>query len=638
MLDKKILEKIIHFSTANEVEENMNLNVAAEFLDDLDNELKEKIFIKDREDKQSEKWGGVNWLLTKAQPIYKYGFASVMAGLVALMLFNKEPNDPFSLQKGFNAVQLSKQTISILKKEYKQSKKIKILQRKVDRVIERILHAANMNDVSIAAHVISTGEPGAWVLPENNIVISSEMVSLCNSEDELAVVLSHEVAHIKKGHINNPFLDEKLNIQYRGYLGQLDKSVSNHLVNEYANLFIGNEKNIRDEIESDREGIMLTVLAGYDPNSIYSVFDKALSSQPNSNKYPPKTVRLNLMESRLGDMVDDAELYYSGILYYLKGDLNRSEELFNTYKSKFPGREVYNNLGVIQYHRALYRLPMSTVSGIRPIAMDFNSLTDKIVLRGNSSDDYLEYLNEAKINFEKAISLDNDYAIAHFNLANIYLDLGNILGSVNHLDKARELDFDNKKCDIMESSIAIQQKNYKKAKAILSTLTKSPEVYFNRGLIALNSGLDFKRYFSQFLEMSSNIHPVYIEFAQSKTNISLSTQKSDPIPQCNVIENLYPGDSKNKIQGSLGRAETSLNLVKGLSLWNYPEKFIKIYFEKDRAKFIVHTNPAECIDANNKFEKENLHLNPDLRNYHTFDNGFIAGDESGISLYGTFSD
>ena len=73
---------------------------------------------------------------------------------------------------------------------------------------------------------------------------------------------------------------------------------------------------------------------------------------------------------------------------------------------------------------------MSTVSGIRPIAMDFNSLTDKIVLRGNSSDDYLEYLNEAKINFEKAISLDNDYAIAHFNLANIYLDLGNILGSV----------------------------------------------------------------------------------------------------------------------------------------------------------------------------------------------------------------
>ena len=146
-----------------------------------------------------------------------------------------------------------------------------------------------MNDVSIAAHVISTGEPGAWVLPENNIVISSAMVSLCNSEDELAVVLSHEVAHIKKGHINNPFLDEKLNIQYRGYLGQLDKSVSNHLVNEYANLFIGNEKNIRDEIESDREGIMLPVLAGYDPNSIYSVFDKALSSQPNSNKYPPKT-------------------------------------------------------------------------------------------------------------------------------------------------------------------------------------------------------------------------------------------------------------------------------------------------------------------------------------------------------------
>jgi predicted Zn-dependent protease len=52
------------------------------------------------------------------------------------------------------------------------------------------------------AHIIFPGNAHAPGVPV-------EMVTLCNSEDELAVILSHELAHIKAGHVNNPFIDEK---------------------------------------------------------------------------------------------------------------------------------------------------------------------------------------------------------------------------------------------------------------------------------------------------------------------------------------------------------------------------------------------------------------------------------------------
>ena len=191
MLDNKLLEKFIHFSTANEVENDMDLNEAAEFLDQLDDEIKAKIFFKDQEEKQSLPRGRFQWMLTKTQPVYKYGLASVFAILIAVLIINKEPKPTFFLQKGFNAVQLSDQAITLLKKGHKQSLEILPLQKSVDRVLNRILVAADVKDRFVSARVISTGIPGAWVLPENKILISSEMVTLCSSEDELAVILSH---------------------------------------------------------------------------------------------------------------------------------------------------------------------------------------------------------------------------------------------------------------------------------------------------------------------------------------------------------------------------------------------------------------------------------------------------------------
>lgn len=640
MLDHKLIEKIIHFSTAIEVENEMDLNEAAELLDQLDDEIKEKIFVKDKKEKQSRSQGRFQWILTNTQPVYKYGLASVFAVLFAVLIINKEPQPDFSLQKGFNAVQLSNQTITLLKKEHKQSTEILLQQKTVNRVLDRILNAADVKDISVSAHVISTGTPGAWVLPENKIVVSSEMVTLCSSEDELAVILSHELAHIKTGHINNPFSDKKLNIKYREYLDQLGKPVSDHLIREYSKLFHTNKGQFVDEIQADREGISLTVLSGYDPNAVYSIFNKALSSQSLSQNYPSKDSRLKIMEKQFGEMVEDAELFYAGLLFYLKGDLNQAEQFFNAYKYKFPGREVHNNIGVIQYHRALYRMPISRVHGIRPIGMDFVTLADKLVLRGKSNNDYTEFLNRAKKEFEKAVSADPNYALAHFNLANIYLDLNDVPKAQDHVSKAEIAGFSKQNCDLVRSSILIQQKQFNEAKSMLMSLPKTPEVFFNQGVIALNTGMKSEGYFAQFIQKSRNVHPVYLEFAQGKIkNPPEILQHGELLPECSMLQGINIGVSKNQIANVLGKPRKTVDLISDILFWSYPEKSLKIYFERDKVVYFVHTNPVDCQDDifNSYLNKSHLYLNPELRKYYSFDNGIIAGDgREGLTLYGKF--
>ncbi|MDP6684774.1 MAG: M48 family metalloprotease [Candidatus Marinimicrobia bacterium] len=639
MLDHKLLEKFFHFSTAKEVENNMDLNEAAEFLDQLDDVIKEKIFVKDKEEKQSQSQGGFQWIMTKTQPVYKYGLASVFAILIAVLIINKEPQPTFSLPKGFNSVQLSDQAITLLKKEHKQSSENLPLQKTINRVLNRIMNVAEMKDQAISAHVISTGVPGAWVLAENKIIISSEMVSLCSSEDELAVILSHELAHIKAGHVNNPFMDENLNSQYREYLDQLGKPISDHLIKEYSKLFHQNEERVENEIQADKEGISLTVLAGYDPNSVYSIFNKALSSQSLSQNYPSKDYRLKIMEERFGEMVDDAELFYAGLLFYLKGDLNQSEQFFNAYQYKFPGREVYNNLGLIQYHRGLYRMPISSVKGIRPIGMDFLTLADKIVLRGKSLNDHTEYFLRAKKEFEKAISVNPNYALAHFNLANVYLDLDDIPNAQKHLSQAEILGFSDQKCNLVRSSIFIQQKKFNEAKSLLRSLPNTPEVLFNRGVIAINTGRESEGFFTQFIQKSRNIHPVYQEFAQNRVKKLPEIHPAEILPECSALQGMTIGITKTKMTKELGKPQKTLNLISDISLWIYPEKSLKIYFERDKVVYFVHTNPLDCQDDifNSYLDKSQLYLNPELRNYYSFDNGIIAGSgEQGLSLYGKF--
>lgn len=102
----------------------------------------------------------------------------------------------------------------------------------------------------------------AFALPGGHIFIGKGLMKLMNSEDELAIVLGHEIEHVEHYHCNEKAQLEA--IQQRVPLGSL--------VTLPIELFeAGYSKD--QELEADRDGTQLAVLAGYSPQGAIHMFE-----------------------------------------------------------------------------------------------------------------------------------------------------------------------------------------------------------------------------------------------------------------------------------------------------------------------------------------------------------------------------
>lgn len=80
----------------------------------------------------------------------------------------------------------------------------------LNRIRDRI---CNSNQLSIPAdsikiHVLENNEINAFALPGNHLVIYSALIKDCKSAEELAGVMSHEIAHMTRNHVAKKLLKE----------------------------------------------------------------------------------------------------------------------------------------------------------------------------------------------------------------------------------------------------------------------------------------------------------------------------------------------------------------------------------------------------------------------------------------------
>jgi predicted Zn-dependent protease len=70
----------------------------------------------------------------------------------------------------------------------------------VQAVGGRVAKQSPRQDVTYTFKIVNQPEPNAFALPNGNIYVSRGVLALANSEDELAGVLGHEVAHVAARH------------------------------------------------------------------------------------------------------------------------------------------------------------------------------------------------------------------------------------------------------------------------------------------------------------------------------------------------------------------------------------------------------------------------------------------------------
>ena len=126
-------------------------------------------------------------------------------------------------------------------------------------------------------NVISSNEVNAWCMPGGKIAVYSGLIStLQPTDDELAAVMGHEMAHALREHSREQASQQALQgigVQIGAALlgvGELGQQLTQTLLDVTFNL----PHSRNDETEADRIGVELAARAGYDPRAAVRLWEK----------------------------------------------------------------------------------------------------------------------------------------------------------------------------------------------------------------------------------------------------------------------------------------------------------------------------------------------------------------------------
>lgn len=142
-------------------------------------------------------------------------------------------------------------------------------------------------------NVVEDKQVNAWAMPGGKIVFYSGIIPICQNEAGIAVVMSHEIAHVIAGHGN-----ERMS---QGMLAQLGGVALSYALKEKPeetqNLFmtaygLGAQVGVllpfsrTHEKEADRLGLIFMTMAGYNPHAAPEFWRKM--SKNSEGKEPPE--------------------------------------------------------------------------------------------------------------------------------------------------------------------------------------------------------------------------------------------------------------------------------------------------------------------------------------------------------------
>lgn len=123
-------------------------------------------------------------------------------------------------------------------------------------------------------HVISSKELNAWCMAGGKIAFYSGIIEgLQLSDDEMAAVMGHEIAHALREHSREQASEQMVTNLGVNVLGAV-LGVDSSGLGKLAQLGIGLPHSRAHETEADRMGVELAARAGYDPRAAIGLWQK----------------------------------------------------------------------------------------------------------------------------------------------------------------------------------------------------------------------------------------------------------------------------------------------------------------------------------------------------------------------------
>lgn len=162
--------------------------------------------------------------------------------------------------------------------------------------------------------LVKDNQVNAFCMPGGKIVVYEGLIPLVASDDELAVVLGHEIAHAVAKHANERMSQEVL-AQYGAAILDAALSTKSEAIRSLGSTVFGLGSQLgvmlpysrQHEYEADYLGMVFMTLAGYNPQSTVTFWQK-MASQGNAgtleilSTHPTDANRIAELQRRLPEM------------------------------------------------------------------------------------------------------------------------------------------------------------------------------------------------------------------------------------------------------------------------------------------------------------------------------------------------
>lgn len=192
----------------------------------------------------------------------------------------------------------AKEELALGETSYKQAlSKAKIINntydsKRIKTIGAKIALAANRADFKWEFNLVQNDEMNAFCLPGGKVVVYTGILKAAKNDDQLATVISHEVAHALARHGAERMSSAKVQ-QGIQILGNIVLATN---APEYTNTFnqaygIGSNLGVMlpygrlQESEADEIGIYLMVKAGYNPNEAVNFWKNMNTGKKSTNEF-----------------------------------------------------------------------------------------------------------------------------------------------------------------------------------------------------------------------------------------------------------------------------------------------------------------------------------------------------------------
>jgi predicted Zn-dependent protease len=181
-------------------------------------------------------------------------------------------------------------------------------------------------------HLIADDTINAFCMPGGKIVVFSGILSVANTEEKIAFILGHEMAHALLDHSRTRISAQKaqntissaawigsfaLDLVGLGEIGSLTRAATN-IATVGSQFFLMNPWGRDQELEADKLGMMIIHWAGYDISHVPAFWESMAGGNPNSHDFfsthPSDSKRIAVMNELISEIENQKDFYSAPVL------------------------------------------------------------------------------------------------------------------------------------------------------------------------------------------------------------------------------------------------------------------------------------------------------------------------------------